>query len=51
MVIKLPDNLQEAIKTVSRTLDSRMAQLLRVPETDSNTVISLSAKKSGSGAG
>jgi len=44
MVIKLPDNLQDAIHTVSRTLDARMGQLLRVPEQDGNTVISFSPK-------
>jgi farnesyl diphosphate synthase len=42
MVIRLPDNLQDAIKSVSESLDIRMAQLLRVPSRDSNTVIALS---------
>lgn len=44
MVIKLPDNLQDAVKLVSRTLDSRMAQLLRASEPDNSTVISFSQK-------
>ena len=46
MVIKLPDNLQEAIKLVSSSLDTRMSQLLYTPteEEEKTTVISLSPK-------
>lgn len=44
MVIKLPDNLQDAIKFVSTQLDDRMTQLLRVPTADKTTVVSLSPK-------
>lgn len=44
MVIKLPDNLSEAMNEVSELLTERMSQLLRVPQTDGTTVISLSPK-------
>jgi len=46
MVIKLPDNLQEAIKAVSTSLDERMGELLYVPTNadEKTTVISLSPK-------
>lgn len=44
MVVKLPDNLDEAIKAVADALDSRMGQLLRAPEAYASTVISLNQK-------
>jgi farnesyl diphosphate synthase len=44
MVIKLPDNLQEAIDFVADSLTQRMGELLRVPEKDDNTVIQLKAQ-------
>ncbi len=43
MVIKLPYNLQESIDFVANTLTKRMGELLYVPQTDDNTVISLNA--------
>ena len=39
MVVKLPDNLQEAMKTVSESLEARMGELLRAPEAYAATVI------------
>ena len=44
MVIKLSDNLQDAISEVSELLDARMGKLLRVAEKDDTTVISFSGK-------
>jgi farnesyl diphosphate synthase len=41
MVIKLPDNLQDAMKHVSELLEDRMGQLLRGAENDDSTVISM----------
>jgi len=41
MVIKLPENLQDAIKSVSDDLEERMGQLLRAPEAYASTVISM----------
>ena len=52
MVIKLPDNLQDAIKTVSDALEERMGQMLRAPEAYAATVISMTpqaAANAGSG--
>lgn len=45
MVVKLPDNLDEAISTVAQALEERMGQLLRAPEAYADTVISF--KKTG----
>jgi len=51
MVIKLPDNLQEAIKKVADSLSERMEQLLYVPAgQEKTTVISLSPKVKTMGA-
>lgn len=44
MSIKLPDNLQDAIAFVAGSLSERMDELLRVPQTDDNTVIALNSK-------
>src|SRR4051812_24010468 len=44
MVVKLPDNLQDAIKYVSDALDERMGKLLRAPEAYDNTVIAMTPK-------
>jgi farnesyl diphosphate synthase len=41
MVIKLPDNLNDCLTFVSTSLNERMGELLRVPTTSTNTVISL----------
>lgn len=41
MVIKLPDNLQDSIKNVADSLTARMNQLLYLPGSDKNTVISM----------
>lgn len=41
MVIKLADNLSDAINEVSEALNKNMARHLRVPESDSVTVISM----------
>lgn len=41
MVIKLPSNLQDAIKNVAEQLAVRMDELLMIPPTDKTTVISL----------
>jgi farnesyl diphosphate synthase len=49
MVIKLPDNLQDAIKQVSESLDARMAQLLRLPENNNATVIAMTSKPTTGG--
>ena len=43
-VLNVPDNLHEAIRAVSESLDKRMGQLLSVPERDNTTVISMSPK-------
>jgi len=48
MVIKLPDNLDDALKTVSEDLEARMGQLLRAPEAYSATVISMTPKVAAS---
>lgn len=45
MVIKLPDNLQDAIVSVADTLTERMGQLLRVPTADDTTVVSFAPQK------
>ena len=42
--ISIQTNLQDAIKSVSQSLDIRMGQLLSVPESDNITVISMSSK-------
>jgi len=44
IVLKIPNSLQDAIVKVSDSLSTRMEQLLRVPETDKVTVVSLSPK-------
>ena len=44
MVIKLPDNLPDAIKYIAEALDERMGQLLRAPEAYGNTVIAMTPK-------
>ncbi len=44
MVVRLPDNLDEAIQTVAEGLEERMGQLLRAPEAYASTVISLNQK-------
>lgn len=46
MVIKLPENLQDAITTVADSLEARMARILRSPETDdtTSTVIAMTKK-------
>lgn len=44
MVVKLPDHLQDAFSFVSERLEERMGQLLRVPQKDDVTVISMGAK-------
>jgi farnesyl diphosphate synthase len=46
MIIKLPENLQDAIRHVSQSLDDRMQELLggNEPAQSDNTVISLRAK-------
>jgi len=41
MVIKLPEQLDDAIKQVSDDLEERMGQLLRAPEAYASTVISM----------
>ncbi len=41
MVIKLPDNLQDAISYVAENLGARMGELLRATNNHNNTVISL----------
>ena len=42
--ISIQNNLQDAIKSVSQSLDIRMGQLLSVPESDNITVISMSSQ-------
>ncbi len=44
MVIKLPDNLHEAIDFVANSLTERMEELLYVPQNNGNTVIAMNAK-------
>ncbi len=44
MVIKLPDNLQDAIGFVAKSLTVRMDELLRVPETDNTTVVAINSQ-------
>jgi len=44
MVIKLPDNLQDAIDFVAKSLTERMDELLRVPETDGTTVVAINSQ-------
>jgi len=44
MVIKLPDNLQDALSYVSENLTVRMGELLRVSTNDSSNVISIGKK-------
>lgn len=53
MLIKLPDNLQDAIRTVANDLSDRMQQLLRAVggEDDNTTVISMSPKATVQGCG
>src|SRR5688500_7190142 len=41
MLIKLPNTLQDAIKSVADQLTVRMDELLMIPPADNNTVISL----------
>ncbi|MEQ1789849.1 MAG: polyprenyl synthetase family protein [Rickettsiales bacterium] len=48
MVIKLPDNLQDAIGFVSDSLTQRMGELLCVPHNNGNTVIALNSKSTTS---
>ena len=43
-VLNIQSNLQDAIRSVSQSLDMRMGQLLSVPESDNITVISMSSK-------
>lgn len=44
MVVKLPDNLQDALNTVADALNERMSELLGGPEEDIATVVSLQSK-------
>lgn len=44
MVVRLSDNLDIASKTVADALERRMAELLRAPESDNLTVVSLTKK-------
>ncbi len=44
MVVRLPDNLQDAIQTVSQALDARMSELLGEPDTAQSTVLAMSGK-------
>lgn len=44
VVLRMTDNLQDAIVKVSDSLTQRMEQLLRVPEQYSNTIISIGPK-------
>ncbi len=48
MSIKLPDNLQDAIGFVAGSLTQRMDELLRVPQVNDNTVISINSKATAS---
>lgn len=45
MVIKLPDSLEDALKSVADLLEERMEDLLEIPEEASCTVLSMSSKK------
>ena len=45
MVVRLPDNLNEAIDTVARSLETRMSELLQAPGVSNSNVISLSKKQ------
>lgn len=46
MVIKLPDNLHDSIDFVAKSLVQRMDELLYVPQTNGNTVVSLKPQSS-----
>ncbi len=48
MSIKLPDNLHDSINFVAESLTQRMGELLRAPQTNGHTVISLNAKADAS---
>lgn len=48
MAIKLPDNLHGSIEFVADSLAQRMGELLRVPQTNGNTVISLNYQSAAS---
>lgn len=48
MSIKLPDNLHESISFVADSLTQRMGELLRLPQNNGSTVISLNSKASSS---
>lgn len=48
MAIKLPDDLHGAIDFVANSLTERMGELLRVPQTNGNTVIALNSKSATS---
>lgn len=48
MVIKLPDNLHEAIDFVADSLMQRMEELLHVPQVDDTTVISINSQPAAS---
>jgi farnesyl diphosphate synthase len=49
-VLRSSDTLQDAISNVARSLEDRMAELLRVPETDRTTVVSLTKQAKTDGA-